>query len=139
MNAEDWAGHSLVSEADWQGAKPQRRIAAAAPGYASQCNEGRERTPATLPTADALATAAPDALVNPTDVAYRRRLKPHPANPARCQPIALNFHSPIAATATAVQSNQVYLTRPATREWLEFCGASGERYSLGRTGCSPSP
>ena len=94
MNTEDFAGQSIAFKAS------------RAMGQAAQANSGpgaklraalqrRSRTvPATPRTVDAAATAAPYTLANPTNMAYRRRLSPHPDNPARCQPSALTLHSP---------------------------------------------
>ena len=74
VNAEDCAGQSVVSEA--RRARGQAAKANHGPGTRLRVAlQRRPRTyPATLWTADALATAAPDTLANPTNASYRRHL-----------------------------------------------------------------
>ena len=87
--------------------------------------------PATPRTADPATSDTLDTLANPTNASYRQHLSLILTVPPVASPL-LTLHSH-ATTATPVQSNQVYLTRPAPREWVEFCGASDIRFSLGVT------
>ena len=74
MNAEDFTGQSTATKV--RRAKGQAAQANSGPGARLRVTRQRRlRTyPATPRTADAGATAAPDTLANPTNVAYRRRL-----------------------------------------------------------------
>ena len=74
MNAEDCAGQSIATEA--RRARGQAAKANSGPGARLRVAlQRRPRTyPATLRTADAAATTAPDTLANPTNASYRRHL-----------------------------------------------------------------
>ena len=74
MNAEDFTGQSNATKA--RRAKGQAAQANSGPGARLRVTRQRRllTDPATPRTADAGATAAPETLANPTNVAYRRRL-----------------------------------------------------------------
>ena len=78
-----------------------------------------QRSPRTHPetplTTSATAVNGPETLANPTNVAYRQRFGLAPTIATFASPMRRPF-IPHATTATAVQSNQVYLTRPTPRE-----------------------
>ena len=115
MNAEDFTGPSIATKAR----RARDEAAEANNGPGAELRLASQRSPRTHPetplTTSATAVSGPETLANPTNVAYRQRFGLAPTIATFASPMRRPF-IPHATTATAVQSNQVYLTRPTPRE-----------------------
>ena len=127
VNTEDCAGQSIATEAS----RARGQAAKADSGPGARLRGARQRRLRTYPakarTVDAAATAAPDTLAKPTHADYRRRLG-HILN---VPPVSNSPRRPYithAWIAAPLRSSQIYPTRLAHREWVEFCGASDKRF-----------
>ena len=106
------------------------KVARRARGQAEEASDGlgarprvalqqRPRThPATPRTADA---AAIDTRANSNNPSHGQHISLHLTVPPIASTLRLPY-IPYAATATAGQSDEVYLARPVNREWVTFCG-----------------